>query len=187
MIAGSSRVGQTIYDYRFNDKYTNRNYTLDFQDNVGELGLSRVIVLTSERTASSSEIVIAGLQPYIDVVTIGTTTRGKPYVQFAHDRCGERLAVIEAEGFNTNGISVFGGVPAVCYAEDDLSMDFGLSDDKQFEGFLKAGIDYIETGVCNTVPLAIASRISPTRTMSDERADSRQGVSNRGGALAEQY
>ncbi len=39
--------------------------------------LSRVFVLTSEKTASTSELLVIGLDPYVDVVTIGTTTTGK--------------------------------------------------------------------------------------------------------------
>lgn len=41
------------------------------------LNLSRVFILTTGSTASASELVINGLNPYIDVITIGTTTTGK--------------------------------------------------------------------------------------------------------------
>jgi C-terminal processing protease CtpA/Prc len=39
--------------------------------------LSRVYVLTTDRTASASELIINGLRPYMTVNTIGTTTYGK--------------------------------------------------------------------------------------------------------------
>ena len=41
------------------------------------LNLNRVYILTTSRTASSSELVINGLRPYIDVIIVGSTTRGK--------------------------------------------------------------------------------------------------------------
>ncbi len=41
------------------------------------LNLSRVFILITGSTASASELVINGLDPYIDVITIGTTTTGK--------------------------------------------------------------------------------------------------------------
>jgi len=41
------------------------------------LNLTRVYVLTTGRSASASELVINGLNPYIDVVQIGTATTGK--------------------------------------------------------------------------------------------------------------
>lgn len=44
---------------------------------INSLNLSKVYVLTSESTASASELIINGLEPYIDVVQIGGTTTGK--------------------------------------------------------------------------------------------------------------
>lgn len=46
-------------------------------DAINSLNLSKVYVLTSGRTASASELVINGLEPYVDVVQIGETTTGK--------------------------------------------------------------------------------------------------------------
>jgi len=51
--------------------------TMDDGTSLSNLNLSRVIVLTTDNTASASELIINGLKPYIDVVTIGTTTHGK--------------------------------------------------------------------------------------------------------------
>ncbi len=47
------------------------------QELINSLNLSRVYILTSGRTASASELVINGLEPYINVVQIGETTTGK--------------------------------------------------------------------------------------------------------------
>ena len=44
---------------------------------LNSLNLNKVYVLTSGRSASASELIINGLNPYIDVVQIGTTTLGK--------------------------------------------------------------------------------------------------------------
>lgn len=44
---------------------------------LNSLELNRVYILTTRSTASASELVIAGLQPYIDVVQIGRSTTGK--------------------------------------------------------------------------------------------------------------
>jgi C-terminal processing protease CtpA/Prc len=56
-------------------------YFLDkvYGSNVGipKLNLSRLYVLTSDYTASASELVIHGLKPYMTVFQIGVTTRGK--------------------------------------------------------------------------------------------------------------
>ncbi|HET8885064.1 MAG TPA: S41 family peptidase [Salinimicrobium sp.] len=44
---------------------------------INSLNLSRVYILTTISTASASELIINGLNPYIDVVQIGTATTGK--------------------------------------------------------------------------------------------------------------
>ncbi len=44
---------------------------------INSLSLNRVYVLTTNSSASASELVINGLDPYIEVIKIGTTTRGK--------------------------------------------------------------------------------------------------------------
>lgn len=44
---------------------------------INHLNLSTVYVLTTQSTASASELVINGLKPYINVVQIGTATTGK--------------------------------------------------------------------------------------------------------------
>ena len=49
---------------------------LNKSQNIGD-NLSRVFVLTTENTASASELIINGLRPYMVVTAIGTTTYGK--------------------------------------------------------------------------------------------------------------
>lgn len=56
------------------------DYFADQLDNgtpINTLNLDKVYILTTGSTASASELVINGLAPYMDVITIGTTTTGK--------------------------------------------------------------------------------------------------------------
>ncbi len=159
LIAGDSRAGSLLYNYRFNDKYQENNYDIYLRPDLGDLNLSRVVFLTRSATASSSEIVTLGLQPHMEVITVGSLTAGKPYVQRGRDRCGRRLNAIEAEGFNAAGVSVFGGMPASCQAEDDRIHDFGLNDGT-IEGMLKSGLDYLIQGRCDTSIAAKSSMLS---------------------------
>jgi len=48
-----------------------------FEEPVNSLNLTKVYVITTDDSASASELLISGLDAYIDVTTIGTTTRGK--------------------------------------------------------------------------------------------------------------
>jgi len=47
------------------------------QESINSLNLSKVYVLVSDKTASASELIINGLNPYIDVKLVGTKTVGK--------------------------------------------------------------------------------------------------------------
>ena len=187
LIAGNARANQPLLNYIYNDKYTAENYSLFLQDGVGDLNLSRIIFITRGQTASSSEIVIGGLQPYMEVVTIGDTTSGKPYVQRGRTRCGRQLNAIEAEGFNAAGVSVFGGVAANCYAKDDPTRDFGFNPDTgELEGMARAAFDYVVFGTCNTEPTqAIGSARARSGIISNSANESldKQGMFDIGGAF----
>ncbi|MEN8203730.1 MAG: S41 family peptidase [Bacteroidota bacterium] len=50
-----------------------------FPDTDLNLNLSRVYILTTNRTASASEMLIVGLDPHMDVIQIGASTYGKCY------------------------------------------------------------------------------------------------------------
>jgi hypothetical protein len=78
------------------------------------LELPRLWVLTSSNTASASEIVISGLAPYMDVITIGDKTTGKnaggSIFVFPDDK-SKGVYLITMEYTNSNGKSVAGGIP----------------------------------------------------------------------------
>lgn len=56
--------------------------TIRTGDAINSLNLSRVYVLTTGRTASASELLINGLDPYIDVIQVGETSEGKFQASF---------------------------------------------------------------------------------------------------------
>ncbi|MFT6689317.1 MAG: carboxyl-terminal processing protease [Saprospiraceae bacterium] len=58
------------------------NTTIDNGDQINSLNLTRVYVLTSQRSASASELVINGLNPYINVIQVGDVTTGKFQASF---------------------------------------------------------------------------------------------------------
>ncbi len=58
--------------YKFNE-----DFEVTGTEPLTSLGLKRLFVLTSSATASASEAIINGLNPYMDVVVIGETTVGK--------------------------------------------------------------------------------------------------------------
>ncbi|WP_461062713.1 S41 family peptidase [Spirosoma horti] len=64
-----------LQDPNYGSSFFIQNF-LDKAQNIGN-NLSRVFVLTTDHTASASELIINGLRPYMPVTTIGTTTYGK--------------------------------------------------------------------------------------------------------------
>lgn len=89
MITGQFK-GKVFMQEKWNDTYqeyfeknnperlVNRfNSTIRTGATINSLNLSQVYILTTESTASASELIINGLEPYINVVQIGETTTGK--------------------------------------------------------------------------------------------------------------
>ncbi len=69
----NSKIQEQLTDEQTEDFFAS---TVDGQQ-LNSLNLNRVFVLGTDRTASASELVMNGLDPYIEVIHIGTTTRGK--------------------------------------------------------------------------------------------------------------
>ncbi|TCI84396.1 S41 family peptidase [Tenacibaculum sp. M341] len=94
MIYGEAEAQkQTFAELKYNHKHTDSNYKFKFSHNLNVFdsnlnltgtqtinrltGLNRLYVLTTNRTASASELVINALKPFIEVIIIGDRTRGK--------------------------------------------------------------------------------------------------------------
>lgn len=76
MIAGESSTN-VFSKLFYNETLQSNNTNFNFRNDVNTLNLDKVYILTTNQTASASELVINSLRPYIDVVQIGTTTVGK--------------------------------------------------------------------------------------------------------------
>lgn len=80
MITGQFN-GQIFAKQLFNENFETEDLIFDNQistdEAINSLNLTRVYILTTSSSASASELVINALNPYIDVVQIGTTTAGK--------------------------------------------------------------------------------------------------------------
>lgn len=78
LINSTDTDGEIFTRLVFNNKQGNNNTTLSYRANFHALNLKRVYIITTGSTASASESVINGLEPFVDVVLIGTATHGKP-------------------------------------------------------------------------------------------------------------
>ncbi|MEP0262692.1 S41 family peptidase [Dokdonia sp.] len=79
--------GQLFIKQTYNeDRNPDNEFDRLFNSNIGSgnggasinsLNLNKVYVITTGNTASASELILSGLDPYIEVVQVGTTTSGK--------------------------------------------------------------------------------------------------------------
>ena len=141
---------QVYLDWNANYQHKNTNYHFedaDMQDG-NELNMKRVIFLVTHNSASSSELVISALKPYLgdtNVVTIGAATHGKPVGMSG--RVDGSLYYFLVNFFvrnNADETTSFYGIPATCNAEDDLSHSMGDTN----EAMLSTALYYISHNAC---------------------------------------
>lgn len=144
--------GSSFFDNKFLDEI---EPTTDVSSAVpiNTLNLSRLYVLSTKGTASASELIINGLNPYMDVVIIGTNTHGKYVGSFTikdynSDGTINRnhkwaMQPIVFKTTNSEGISDFvDGFNPNVFVEEDFGnlLSFGNENDP----LLKAALDHIK-------------------------------------------
>lgn len=158
-IAGSSVTGQTFAQLKYNDKLTKYNTVIPFKTMTNSIAAKKMVVITTRSTVSASEFMINGLKPYIDVVTVGDTTLGKPIGMNVWD-VGKKyvFAPITFKIVNSQGQGdYFSGIPPTKLAQDDITHDFS---DRR-EASLRQAISYLETGAFATGKSASVFRRYP--------------------------
>ncbi|WP_159084256.1 S41 family peptidase [Saccharobesus litoralis] len=117
------------------------------------LNLNRVVILTSAATCSASELVINGLAPYIDVVTIGSTTCGKPAGMVPTPMCDETMVALNFQTTNADNFGdYFQGIAPNCTVSDEtVKDDWASLNDTAYA----TAISYLEQGSC---PVTAASQ-----------------------------
>ena len=144
-IGGDNSFGFDYSQTIHNDKYTNSNSSIPFQDFSNALSLNRVYVLATGSTCSASELVINGLAPFVEVIQIGGTTCGKPVGMYGKEFCEQIILPIEFQSVNDNGEGdYFDGLIADCNETDDLSRGFADVE----EGMFSAAIYHMENAQC---------------------------------------
>jgi len=141
---------QVYLDWNDNYKHNNTNYYFedaDMQDG-NELNMKRVIFLVTQQSASSSEVVISALKPYLgntNVITVGSATHGKPVGMSGRiDGSFYYFLVNFYVRNNVNETTSFYGIPATCTAEDDLSYSMGDIN----EAMLSTALYYVSHNAC---------------------------------------
>jgi hypothetical protein len=146
---GRNFNGQAQFSLIWNPQNSYRNETLYFDStDPNSLALDTLIYLTTENSASASELIINAMEPYMPgrVITVGTKTHGKPvgmdgrtsgnYIYFLIN-----FTLVNADGYG----DYFDGLPADCPLEDD---DFAHSLGDPNEKLLNEALYYIDNNHC---------------------------------------
>jgi C-terminal processing protease CtpA/Prc len=134
----------------FNDDRATNNSQSFFGLRSNSLGLSRMIVIASQNTASASEMIANGMEPHVEVAIVGDRTFGKPVGQVGLNFCDQVLRPTAFSLTNADDFGdYFGGLPADCPVTDDLSIPVGDDNDPN----VAAALTYFSTGAC---PVAAA-------------------------------
>jgi carboxyl-terminal processing protease len=158
LIGKSISTSKIFYKEKWNDKYIaywqkmnganalNYNF-LNEPNNIGS-SLTRLFVLTSNGTASASELVINGLKPYMDVITIGEHTAGKnlfgSLVSDDQNRWKWGVYMMLGQTSNANDQSDYGTVNGMTptYIVEDSSVPYKPFGDEN-ETLLRKALDVI--------------------------------------------
>ncbi|MBF0229013.1 MAG: PDZ domain-containing protein [Desulfamplus sp.] len=151
LIAKENTNGEIFATVKYNDKHKDENYAYKFLKQSNSLNLSRIVVITGASTCSASELLINGLKPFADVITIGSITCGKPVGMASQFFCDKVLEPIMFETVNSDGKGgYFGGIEPDYEVADDFDSQFGDPN----EASLKAALYYLENDKFSSAALS---------------------------------
>lgn len=139
----------------YNGKYqSNSSYV--FNDLLTDaLDIDQLVVITTAATCSASEMIINGLDPFVEVITVGETTCGKPVGMNPFQFCDNILLPVTFSIVNRDGVGdYFDGLPADCPAQDDPSVSFG----DRLDPMLSEALYVTQNSSCSPISRSIPSR-----------------------------
>jgi C-terminal processing protease CtpA/Prc len=155
MLAPASALGDVFCRFSYNKNYKSDSILLDRRlingsVNGANLDLKRIFIITSARTASASEAVINGLEPYMsgNVILVGNQTEGKNVASspFSDDKYEWELHPIISKISNKAHFSDYSGgfAPTFPCVETNQDHLYELGDINEF--MLKQVLNYILYG-----------------------------------------
>jgi len=154
LLGGARSSSDAQFSFIHNAAKSSQNATVRFQPLAQSVSPVRIAFLTTEASASASEININSMKPWVEVAIVGANTLGKPVGQLAFDLngCEDRLRLIAFKTVNALGEGDFydGLAPTLqyaCAAVDTLDAPLGNASD----GLTHAALDWLATGSCSAV------------------------------------
>jgi hypothetical protein len=148
------------------------NTTRNFRPTAQSVRPVRIAFLTTEATASASEINVNSMAPWVEIAIVGEDTFGKPVGQLAFDLqgCEDRLRLVAFKLENARGDGDYydglaATLPFACAAPDTLDEPLGSA----AEGLTAAALAWLGTGACTTMIPATTARAKPGGAAAPDR------------------
>jgi C-terminal peptidase prc len=151
LLIGKKNEGELFAKILHNDKKSGWNHDQIFAAAENALDLKRVFIIATGSTASSSELLINSLFPYMDVKIIGDATYGKPVGSGAWADCDIEIRPISFRMLNDEGRGdYYNGISQMCLAHDGLVLPLG----DEAEASLAEALQVMRNGQCTMSPTA---------------------------------
>jgi hypothetical protein len=130
LIGGSVAFGKIYTKSYHNDKNTNLNDYILFNANNNSLPLNKVTFITTQSSASASELLINGLKPFLGITLVGEKTHGKPVGMYTFKFRDPSIdwafvpICFTMRNANNEG-DYYDGIPVNINAADDITLPFG--------------------------------------------------------------
>ncbi len=161
LVTGSAQDGKLFTRLSYSAKQSSQNASYLLAST--SVGFSRVFILTGERTCSASELIVNGLKPYMQVVTVGNTSCGKPFGFNPATSCTNTFSAVNFEVLNAqNEGRYYNGIAATCPVAEDFSKPLG----DPTETLTAAAANYLQSGIC---PVVAAVTTNSAKALSASR------------------
>lgn len=155
LLGGDRTAADTQYAIVHSPGKSGQNSTVRFQPQSQSVRPVRIAFLTTDATASASEININAMSAWAEIAIVGSDTYGKPVGQLAFDlanACTDRLRLVSFKTVNANGVGdYYAGLASsmrfACAADDTLGAPMG----DPVDSLTQAALQWINTGACASV------------------------------------
>jgi C-terminal processing protease CtpA/Prc len=159
LLGGARSAQDVMYKLLYNASKSNQDSTVRFSPEQQSVAPVRIAFLTTDATASASELDINAIRPYVETAIVGSNTYGKPVGQLAFDLqgCSDRMRLIGFRMVNADdqGDYYTGLAPLMryaCAAPDTLTTPLGDARDS----LTSEALHWLSTGSCTTPMTAAA-------------------------------
>ncbi len=170
-LAPDDSAGQIAIQLRFNDRHGGSNQSFRFASDPSAGRVRRLVWITSPRTCSASESLMAALRPLRSAWSVGEATCGKPVGFTPPEHNGKVYNIVSFQLANGAGLTdYFSGLSPDCAASEDWSKPTG----DPTEPKLAAALRWLQDGGCPAP--ATGALYAPRRAKAGQTVPSGYGI-----------